>query len=431
MPTKDRSIYASTRWIGYTNWRSPNIVNVGGGQLLLSRTRTGDAVKGWKTLIRKQQNATSGMTGTFDSFDFSRAIVNWEYKFLDFDQDPPPPGLKFYHKAIGFPISISPISNPGIGTGVALNRALIAFLKHARAVQSEFSSPIFLGELKETLQMIRRPAMGLRNILNGYMTDLRKQKKSKTPKEWKKNLSSTWLEHSFGWTPLASDLQEGYKAYSGLAARKDGEQKLVSGIGIEEVDVPSQSFTIPTFVGGGPSGIKSVQTLVTKDKAFFKYRGMIVRRVDVTLRDKLSRVGFNPEEFVPTVWELLPWSFLIDYFSNIGDVLTANAFNRADLGWSASTSVRSRITRGSVSPDYDWLRNTKKKWFVSISGDPCTFTYERRFVTRSASASIGFPTLALELPGKPAQFANMLALFSQAYALHPQHHKPRASAFGG
>lgn len=307
-------------------------------------------------------------------------------------------------------------SDPALGEGEARNRALIAFRKHARAVISEFSSPIFLGELRETIKMIRSPAKGLRDIADSYLRDVKSQKK-RSPKQWKKNLSSTWLEYAFGWTPLISDIQSGYKAYHNLVTKHENEQVLVSGFGIEEEEVTNPA------VGSNSFGrIRYNHSLLVKDKAFVKFRGMVVRRVDATLREKLARIGFNAEEFLPTVWELLPWSFLIDYFTNIGDVIEASAFNVSALSWSTQTTVKTRTWVRTTWPDESWMRKVTPgpKYFVSFSGEPTRAVLERRIVNRADNAAIGIPSLSWELPGKPAQWANMTALFAQANSIHPQ-----------
>lgn len=420
--TKDRSVYLTRRFVEYKDFRYhvPQVYS-SGGTLRLERTRTGDSVTNYKSIIAKQGNATSAMQGTYDRYETDSAFGTWKFRFLSYDN--PIPGDEYEIKVVGYLAPLLSVSNPILGVSEASNRAAIAFLKHARAVQREFSSPIFLGELKETLAMIRKPGQGLRNILNRYLNDLSKRKK-KSPKDWKKNLSSAWLENSFGWQPLFQDLQSGYKAYRSLVERHKDENVIVSGFGIEEKDVPGASgYFNPQFMGSG-GFLRGVLSYQTKDKAFVKFRGCVVRRVDVTLRNKLSRVGFDPSEFVPTVWELLPWSFLIDYFSNIGDVLESNAFNRADLAWAAQTNVQFRTTKGTQWVDADYLRS-QKDYFVSFTGEPASALIERRVVSRLAVADIPLPTLSLELPGRPAQFANMLALWTQAVSLHPQSHRPK------
>jgi hypothetical protein len=373
------------------------------------------AVKDWRKIIARQGNATSDMSGVYDSGDYINVIQKFESKNLDINDATPDPSDVYTRTRHGFMLPAYTFVNPSLGVVEASNRASIAFLKKCRAIQSEFSSPTVLGELRETLRMIRHPAQGLRNLADRYLSDVRKHKK-KAPKNWKKNLSSMWLEHAFGWTPLLHDVAEGYKAYSSLVKERDNEQLPVTAVGIEEKLVTTTSQRLdydPFFV---------VVNDVVIDRALVKFYGMVVRRVDATLRDKLARVGFNAEEFIPTVWELLPWSFLIDYFTNIGDVLTANSFNRAELAWVAQTQVRFRIRKSTMIPETpESVAKRYGKWFVSASRNQPAFATEiRRVVTRTAAGVLPSPTISLELPGRPAQWANMLALFAGANSIHTQ-----------
>jgi hypothetical protein len=413
--TKDRSVWWNRRNTSYRDYPGHvAVVDLNGDVKKLLRSRTGENMKDWKERIRLQQNATTSLTGDFTSVN-GEDRISW--RLIHKNLALPATNNDYYTRELkGYHSPLHSIDVPVIGTSVASNRAAIAFLKKARAVQSEFSSPTFLGELRESLAMIRKPAQGLRNILGNYLGKVKNLKKAK-PKEWKKNLSQTWLESVFGWMPLASSLKDGYDAYSKFMSDHDGEQKLISAIGIEKDNI-SETHAIQAI-----NGFQANQDTIIVDKAFVKYYGCIVRRVDSTLRDGLARVGFNPQEFIPTAWELLPWSFLFDYFSNIGDVLGADAFVRSDLAWASSSTVTSRDIFCTTGLN---LALTKAgfgaggAWFVSATGEPARFQVSRRHVQRVNAVAISPPSFSLELPGNPMQWANMTALFAQANSISPQ-----------
>lgn len=425
--TKDKSIYVSKIYTDSEDDAGSWSVSRRGHVAKLTRDRTGVSNPKYREQIRRQQNASTDMSGHIDTYVCQPGV--WYIVHADVNFNPPTREdhiirARYTGDIAGAQLQISWWS-PTITTAKAQNRASIAFLKKCRAIQKEFSSPIFLGELRQTMQMIRRPAAGLRNLLNNYMRDVKSLKKAK-PKGWQKHLSETWLEGMFGWNPLVHDLQDAYKAYRNFAEKHNNEQLPVSAYGIEEKFVSTESSSSNGSCPSGASNtISAIRVYRGSEKAFVKYHGMVTRQVDTTSRDVLARIGFEPNEFLPTAWELLPWSFLVDYFSNIGDVIEASAFTRSLLAWAASDTVTSMKKEGYFGIDKKATAALYGAHFRFVEGEPVAFKAERRTVNRYAVASIPSPSLDFEIPGSPFQYANMLALFAQATSVHPQSFKGR------
>lgn len=425
---KDRSIHVSRRaYEQYSDYSGFASLKLLGDSWRLERNRLGVSNPNWRKQISQCVNATTDMSGQFDTYESQKGAWNIVYQDVNF----PPASRddKLIKSRVWADIagtnSLTVWWTPSITISVAENRAAIAFLKHCRAVQREFSAPIFFGELKETLQMLRKPAQGLANLAESFLHSVGKQKK-KSPKNWKKNLSSLWLEQAFGWQPLISDVKSAYEAYRSFVEHTDNTMKIVSGYGIEEQPVSARSGTDTAFIP--PFALVQrpcFRTIKSTEKAFVKYKGAVIRRVDATLRDGLARVGFHPSEFLPTAWELLPWSFLVDYFTNIGDVLEASVFDRNLLAWVSHSAVILQTQETSLKQDTDTLKSWFGEGIKVLEDSPVSSKMERRTVVRTASANVSTPELAFELPGKPAQWANMTALFAQANSIHPQHHGKR------
>lgn len=419
--TKDRSFYMSVRWDGY---RADTGSYSSSGLILKNlRTRTGESNPHYREQIRAQQNATTPMTGIHDSINLTRGEAVCVHKNINSSTD-----AGYYRSwAKGDLISAQLADwSLGITEGEANNRALIAFLKHVRQAQVQFSAPTFLGELRETIKMIRSPAKGLRDLADSWLKkqprdifrDRHTKKGSQRYHAWKQNLSSTWLEQAFGWQPLVNDINSAFRTYSGLRDRK--EQVPVSGFGIDKKPFPSRTFS--NQQQALPGNITYLWNSVASEECFIKYHGMVTREVDGSLVNKLEPFGFTFDEWIPTAWELLPWSFLIDYFSNIGDVITCGVANRASLAW--VNRSRSFIQRQQRQGGFS-LELTRAKFapgkFISGFGTPVTMLSQRRTVRRDRGVSVGSPTLSFEIPGIPAQWANMTALFAQATSqVHPQ-----------
>ena len=162
---------------------------------------------------------------------------------------------------------------------------------------------------------------------------------------------------------------------------------------------------------------------ISKERAFVKYTGMVNCKTYGSPVDALEPFGFTIDSWAPTAWELLPWSFLIDYFTNIGDVISAGTVSRSSLAWSRRTQVTYQIVdmvaRGNEAKCKAWLGS----YFLSAEMPDVRGRYVRRRVLREPTTSLGIPTLSFEIPGLPTQWANMTALFASANAVHPQRHR--------
>lgn len=390
--------------------------------ITVKRTRTGDRNPGWRRKVMTGVNATTDMQGVADTVDSTGGTFTYQCK------QPSGGGIDYrltvngdvglYHFA-----SITPFDWVPISTSTAYNRGLTQYLKRVGEVNRAFAGMVFLGELRETLRMIRRPAEGLRNILNAYVVDL-KRKKRKSPKEWKKNLSSAWLEYAFGMVPLVSDISDACKAYNNLTQEPGYEW--VRGVGVEEKSVPTRSFSnvllqsVPDIYA---PALRYSQR--STDKAVVVFKGLVRRQTRATAAGKAALFGFSPEQFIPTVWELLPWSFLIDYFSNIGDILETGVVDQSSIAFTNVTEIKFQIMELSFGMAEMGIQSGSSRIPIESSGS--TVRAVRRTVNRRADVGgLGIPSLAFELPGRPAQWANMTALFTQVNAdVHPQRFKFR------
>lgn len=147
----------------------------------------------------------------------------------------------------------------------------------------------------------------------------------------KKSLANNWLELQYGWKPLLHDIEGFFKIMSGLQGDTDFVQKVRSKASAEREYRTSEPDT--TVMHGKNAG-----------RTTFHYRTStkfgIRFRIDNPLLNLFSQTGFtNP---VALTWEILPFSFVADWFLPIGSYLEAlNAWEGATfLG-----GYRTRFTR--------------------------------------------------------------------------------------
>lgn len=368
---------------------------------------------------RIRQAVQAGDSFTFDGYQLGTSIPGTAVLVYSSK----PPGTTTYTEiASGFEgFHWSPISHLSSSFTEAENKALTSIHKKIRAEMTHMSGPTFLGELREAIRMIRRPADALSRGLNDYLTLLGKRKKGivgRTQKTRRKIFqdiaAGTWLEASFGWRPLFSDI----KGLAETAARlihADTHRARIRSY----FEVPTSSDTKQETAFGGGNTMRILRYEVKVTTCGVQY--IVGLKTDtygpVKSLDRLRELsGFTLENFVPTLYELMPWSFLADYFFNIGDVIEAACTNTSGVRWIVRTTRQVTECRRSVRP-LNLAADMDSSGYLlrECSGSLGTTTVYRKRVVRTIPSTLGIPSLSFSLPGDTYRAANMLALMKRRH----------------
>lgn len=389
-----------------------------------TRSRTGQRLPHYRRVIQEGGNATTPLSATWDTVSYSRGLTNLTIWYAS------NPSEKWTEKVEGDVVLRNgrydrvPL-NPTQDTSYADNQARAKFYKKLRQIRTSFSAPTFLGELRETLHMLRRPAAALWSNADGYLSALKKRKRE-SPRHWTKSISGLWLEHSFGWLPLLRDIEEAYKAYNRIGETK--RRMLVSASFKAEYDRSRDVVNL----GENASGIYFDHSRYYCDARLYeevivRYRGAVDAQVGTTEWDNMDLFGLNPKEFIPTAWELLPWSFLVDYFTNIGDILEASVVDTSNVAYvNRSVICRTRsFSAGDVKLDGPAsIKTYSSSALGTYSGSFGAFELTRKTVLRSAGVGISLPRFQFDFDLSRGQLGNIAALLGSARALHPQNPRP-------
>ena len=126
----------------------------------------------------------------------------------------------------------------------------------------------------------------------------------------------------------------------------------------------------------------------------------------------MSSFGLSAWEFVPTLWELIPYSFLVDYFTNVGGIIASWSYRSLGTDWVAKNVKweRSAITDNinfHWAPDY-FDPAGYDHW---IEGHPGVSVVTERKVLRVPEVIVSTPSLELHVPGMTSlKWINILAL---------------------
>lgn len=391
------------------------------------RTRTGDRNPHYREQIRNGIDATTNLTGRYEALDYHG--VSLSNRFKEVWVNPSFPNNLYIREAWGDTYwkntdHTLPIKSASTSTTFVDNLARAAFLKKVKSETLKFHGEIFLGELKETLHMLHRPAFGLQKLIKEYYNSLKKRKRV-APKSWLNSVNELWLEQSFGWNPLIGDIKDAVTAYT-KKAETERQHKISAGAR-KEYDTTNAQLSGTQYAPGKGFNAGSL-LLRTKsarviERITVRYRGAVRAKVEApTWRDKSLLWGFSPQEFVPTAWELLPWSFLIDYFTNIGDILDGVTTSTNDLVYANRSAISECFAQylftarlGEASPGAGWS--------FSYGHDPSlgNVTTYRKDITRAVGVDVPTPSFQLNFNLTQGQLLNCAALLAQVSGvLHPQ-----------
>lgn len=398
------------------------------GTLTNSRT-DGGQIPNWKEKIRKHESATTPVSGIKWSFERSPGRgVMWQLlkksSTAEAYQRRP-----VYWSGYPWQTSIDALASSTVITdGKAEQLATRKFFRKYRAASQGMDGLVSLGELRETLRMLRNPAESLfKAIRNDYLDAVKRLKKRspvKDPDRWKRSLSGLWLEQSFGWVPFLSDIGNALDALDHYN-NDPTVTKMITAVGRQWQHQDGST------VQWSPDN----HDLVFKGeihKYLFqkvKYRALYLRSLsEIKALTKAQRAreafGLNLENFVPAAWELLPWSFLVDYFTNVGDILEQSFTDTRNIKWVNKTVINEGVYELSMPVDValtrarvDFINWSKLDTIDEWTTATCSIT-RRQFIRTAGGPTV--QALQFELPGKPMKWLNMTALGVQANSIHPQ-----------
>ncbi len=381
----------------------------------------------WRDQVRKGVDATTVMSASKRTVDAHRMalVIN--------TSNPAGHPLNYTKvKLDGYPLYAypSPSTVPSSALSDARNIALRKFFQRANAARTSVEGGQALGEWKETVRAITNPLSALRKFTINHVLDVKKRLKrlkrlnSKDPRVRRGvrtqraraiagAVSDTYLEFVFGWIPLAKDVQA---AIAGLLDRYNHpDYQRVKGKAIVCWDLQLDENTIITI-----NNMAALQSHVTQYIVDYRFMASIKTGAVNGVQSVSATLGLLPERFIPTVWELIPYSFVVDYFVNVGQIVEAYAFRRSIVNWGVRTIrlrtervyAQPRIVNVSTIPDYyPRLRRLNE---AGVYGGGATLTVES--VDRiPLSDDTLMPDLDIHLPISSKPWYNLGAILTKNF----------------
>jgi hypothetical protein len=387
------SFYDELNGTSQNNWVYKNALS-------LTDVFNGTYNPSWKSEIRAGNNAGTPASGSVYSLDPSWFSASWRshrvqgypYEvFESFEGYPQLPAL--------FALDTNP---PASLISSVRNRCIAKFLDQADAARSSFEAGQDIGEIRETIHSIISPMKTMRELTLGYLSNVKKLAlKAKSRPTLHKAISDSFLEYKFGWNPLASDVAAGIVGLT----HNDGH------VNVQHISASAREFypINPQFYGTIGSG-NVIVTVIGQCTGEYqvRYRGGIRTGAVNGRIPLLQNLQLDMPHFIPTLWDLLPYSWMVDYFANIGECIRAASFQNANVSWGNVTTRR--ICHYTYS--YDW-RHDYDPTFLNVtmikpSGNPTgtSTTFTRDIFVGSDLV----PDFRFSIPVSEKPWENMAAL---------------------
>jgi len=257
-----------------------------------------------------------------------------------------------------------------------------------------FNGAAFVGELREGLP---------RTPINGTL-------KRKT-KDALKAPGDEYLNVQFGWLPLVSDLKQFCHAVKHHKAILDGyvkhsDQKIRKRYVFQPVS--ASTFEDGQIISSVPNGfLRARETATLSERTWFAGAFRYHLPLGNSTMEKFQRYESLANHLLGTritpsvVWQLTPWSWMADWFSNAGDV----ASNFSALGTDALAmqygyimhESKSILTRWTL--DYPMSLTIEEKNAQRLSANPFGFQVDLQALTDKQIAILA--ALGLSKGGKP------------------------------
>lgn len=268
-----------------------------------------------------------------------------------------------------------------------------------------------VGMIAKRIEQVAQAAMALKkgkllhaaNILGVEVRDKRKKKfkRFRSARQNADDFGNLWLEYSYGWRPLLQDIHGAIKQ---LEKSFDTNKPLVV-VGSSQYNILiKQNVRAGSYEGGGKT---SFYNEVADGQMGLKTRYVARFAISSVKARELAQSGVSNPALL--AWELLPYSFVVDWFIPVGNYLSAmDSCNGLQfLNGTVSTRTYTQYTT-------NWQNKTALPWHLFVRG--CGRSVS---ITTKSRTPLGFmpmpslpsPTASLSV----SQITSALALLQQTF----------------
>lgn len=299
-----------------------------------------------------------------------------------------------------------------ISISTASNEAASLFHRKVNDAFRHIQAGVIAGEWRETQRLIKNRGSTLfgsttslaDSIHDWIRRNRRLGNRARRIRDLLSTVSDLWLEYSFGVAPLVNDIEGAIDYYNDHSTTLS---KKVRAIADHETQYGGPFYTYVGTIGCARIKVREER---------YKTASVLLYG-EVGLRDQnslnLKKKGLHPSDFVPTIYELIPYSFLVDYFTNLNGIIAAVGNLALDVKWSSRTYKR-KFERRSITVGFIHYDENTAAYYgrpTILAAVPQSGSTFKEVTYRDPIYSVPVPGLEFSLPDSPLQWLNMAALY--------------------
>lgn len=386
----------------------------------------GDNVVGWKDRMKAGLSVITTIDGTRGSVSSGLGIGSMSE-----------PGAGYFVTFNGWAYEgvnriPAAIDKTGLNTlavdSTSAELATVNFAKSYRSRTRSWQSGVFAGEIFQAARLLTNPVRSLRDSALRLSSEVKRSTKAAlkgrklvrgAPVNLKvrEAISNTYLEWFYGVQPTIRDCIDAGKAFRQMASGRTFDTVRIYG---DSSDSSSSSSQGQFFPGGSPyvpyPKYAWDQSIVYRSTT--KYAGGWKNENPRGEMPLPQVFGFDVLDVIPTTWELIPFSFLWDYFINVGDVLDAWQMRLVNFSWICRMDEQLLVQTNRPPPPSFYDPNGGYPRIYSTFASP--FYVKNRIVKRTSGNNTFETGFQVKIPGISSQKWLNIAMLTAA-GVKPKH----------
>lgn len=372
-------------------------------------TRKGTKVEEYANKIRKREDASSDFESEFfnhGSFPSSRTQV--------VAVNGTPNQITEVFTGVLNPITTV---NHVVGyTDEERAKAVAKLVERLRSERTVFNSIPFLGELPSTIKLIVNPLSALRTGLTKHfnLLKLNKERAKKVPfkdrrRVYEDMITGTYLEWVFGAMPLYSDITGMLEVVKQMSEREfPASRQTTRSTFSNQVSTLNPAAGYVSSDPGWNLVYDGISTITqTELRVQYSVGIDITQSLNSSELDRLLNLsGFRLDEFVVGVYNAMPWTWLVDYFTSMGNFLSSVTLDTSNVRWINETltlrTFAQQFTGGQSYSNAQAQASASGRTLLALTGDFGYSNIVRTSVVRKRLQNVPIVPLKVYRPGIPS-----------------------------